>query len=147
MTHEQAIRAKDEEIERRVVAYHKALARAYKAQEAVERAQEALEVARQRRENLVKLIDGRKPYRCGKPYTDTFHGDQYRETTVSGVEDEVHWWSDGELAMKLRFPHPLVYIVSLKNNAKTPRALVYLDENASLKAATLRELMKLPKAT
>ena len=40
--------------------------------------------------------------------------------------------------------HSFAYIVLLEADAKTYKALVYLNENADIKAVMLRKLVKLP---
>ena len=126
-------------------AHRKAMDKRDKAERTERQAEEALRRARNRRHQLKELAAGKKPYLCGRPYTETFHGDQYKTTTVTGIHDEEHWWDDDYLTEKLKSPYPYAYIVALDDDGKTWKALVYLKEDAEIKAATLRKLLKLPE--
>jgi len=120
-------------------AQKKAWDRKMKATDAFSKAENALADANKRRFQLGKLQAG------GKPYDYVHHGDAYRTTAVTGIEDEVQFWSDDMAKEKVaKRSHSYAYIVLLEADAKTYKALVYLNEHADIKAAKLRKLLKLP---
>jgi|APSaa5957512622_1039677.scaffolds.fasta_scaffold27300_2 hypothetical protein len=96
---------------------------------------------------LRRLASGLKPYLCGKPYSYVHHGDAYRETAVSGIEETVVYWTAKELAEKKanRQVTNFDYVVLLADDAKTYKALIHLNENANIKAGQLRKLLRLEK--
>ncbi|MDB4278646.1 hypothetical protein N9917_03510 [Deltaproteobacteria bacterium] len=140
------IKAQDQEVESREAKYTAAYSAEDRAINARMKAEKALDKARQRRKDLDKLASGKRPYLCGKPYENVHHGDAYKTTVVTGIEDEIQWWDTTEVAAKRESPYPFVYIVALADDCKTYTALVFLSERAKVKAGKLRKLVKLPEA-
>lgn len=138
------IAEQEQEVKRRDAAYQDAYAAEDRAIDAKRKAEKALDKARQRRADLDKLAAGKRPYLCGTPYENVHHGDAYKQTVVTGIEDEIKWWDSAEVAAKRERPYPFAYIIALADDTETHTALVFLSERATIKAGKLRKLMKLP---
>jgi hypothetical protein len=146
MSYTEQITEQEQEIARCERAYKTAFRAEDRAINARMKAEKALEAARERRRHLDKLAEGLKPYLCGKPYNRTHHGDAYQTTTISGIDDELYWWTPDKAAAMRERPWPFAYIIALGDDAETHTALVYLNESANIKARLLRKLVKLPEA-
>lgn len=133
------------EIEAQQKAVQRARARLHKAETAVCAAEDSLERARTRLDELRILTEGKSPYLVGVPYEDIHHGDAYRTTVVSGINDEIRWWTADEAAAKKARPPYCAYIIALEQDCKTRKGLLYLDRDAKMTAGKLRELIKLPE--